>query len=92
MRIAAVNNPLFLLAHEFGHVKYQVPNLATYFIFYSRYYLENSYKGKSLGHKDHDLSGRQARVYGNRFRKEYISFQKSRSIRIDSDIAFFAGD
>ena len=39
IKIAAVNKALFLLAHELGHVKYQVPNLASYIQFHSKFYL-----------------------------------------------------
>ena len=38
VKIWIVNNALLVLAHELGHVKYQVPNLANYFEYYRKNY------------------------------------------------------
>ena len=38
VKIWAVNKALFVLAHELGHVKYQVPHLASYINEYKKYY------------------------------------------------------
>jgi hypothetical protein len=87
VRIAAVRKSLFLLAHEFGHVKYQVPNLASYLEYYSKFYLENSYKLKSMGHSDKDPSGRHAMDFTRRFRKNYLAFLKQKERKIETHLA-----
>ncbi|MEO5600557.1 MAG: hypothetical protein ABIR06_06500 [Cyclobacteriaceae bacterium] len=86
VKIAIVNNALSLLAHEFGHVKYQVPNLATYCKFHSKYYLENGYKGKSMGHNDNDPSGQHAREYGKRFREKSLAYQRQNKTKLNSNL------
>lgn len=87
VRIAAVRKSLFLLAHEFGHVKYQVPNLASYLEYYSKIYLENSYKRKSMGHSDKDPSGRHAMDFTRRFRENYLTFVKQKERKIETHLA-----
>ncbi len=87
IRIAAVKKSLVLLAHEFGHVKYQVPNLLSYVQFYSKYYLANTYKAKSFGHNDNDPSGESARVYVNRFREKYLNFLRIADAKVEPPIA-----
>jgi hypothetical protein len=72
--ISTVNRCLFLLAHEFGHVKHQVPHLLTYMEFYSTYYQNTNYTSKELGHNSNDPSGQSARAYEKRFREEYVEF------------------
>lgn len=77
VRIRAEIKSLHLLAHELGHVKYQVPNLAAYMQFYTQYYLANTFKIKKVGHNDNDPSGRQAWAYSEIFRKNYAMYIKS---------------
>jgi len=50
VRIASVNRALILLAHEFGHVKYQVPNLASYVLFYAATYQQRPVSSSYIGH------------------------------------------
>ena len=38
VKVWIVPRALLVLAHELGHVKYQVPNLASYFEFYKKHY------------------------------------------------------
>ena len=45
VKIWIVGNALLVLAHEFGHVKYQVPNLATYIEYYKSHYPTAKYFG-----------------------------------------------
>jgi hypothetical protein len=74
--ISAVRKALFLLAHEFGHVKYQAPNLQAYQQYYSKFYLASTYKFKSMGHNDKDPSGQLAQNFTKRFREKYLNFIK----------------
>jgi len=87
VRIKVDKKSLQLLAHELGHVQYQVPNLASYIGYHKQYYLTNSYKAKSMGHNDNDPSGRQARDFTNRFQKTYLEVLRAGKTKIDSHIA-----
>ena len=74
--IATVNNCLQLLAHELGHVKYQVLNIAQYSEFYSTHYQASTYKRRIIGHNDNDASGKSAGAYTRRFNGSYLTFLK----------------
>ncbi len=58
VHIYKYGNPLMNLIHEFGHVRYQVPNLASYMEYYMLNYTENYIEknGQKLGHKYDDPS------------------------------------
>ena len=87
IRIRAEKKSLHLLAHEFGHAKYQVPNLAAYMEFYKQYYLANTFKAESVGHNDNDASGRQARAYSQIFKENYLTFLRTANPKIQSHLA-----
>lgn len=87
VRIRAEKKSLHLLAHELGHVRYQVPHLASYMSFYAQYYLENNFRAKSIGHNDNDASGRQARAYSQRFKLHYLTFLKTTKPKVQSHLA-----
>jgi hypothetical protein len=72
--------PLFVLAHEFGHVKYQVPHLASYMVYFKKTYLDQSFKGYFIGHYPTDPSGEVALRYERRFRKYFKIYKKNTSI------------
>ncbi len=76
VKIWIVNNALKVLAHELGHVKYQVPHLASYFKFYEKHYYNGIGNPHFMGHGTNDPSGKSASKYENMFRKEYSSFLK----------------
>ena len=76
IRIVAVKKSLFILAHEFGHVKYQAPNIQSYREYYTEFYLANTYKSTSMGHNDKDPSGRLALDFTKKFRVQYLNFAK----------------
>ena len=79
IKIWIVNKALFVLAHELGHVKYQVPHFAKYMKYYKNNYTFRVEPILSLGHNTNDLSGRSAMEYVKRFRKEYIYFLKTKT-------------
>lgn len=68
---------IFLLAHELGHVKYQVPNLAEYFNFYFKTY-RNSVQSKK-GHARADQSGMSADETVKSFTQLYVSYRQSKN-------------
>ena len=82
--ISAVRKSLHLLAHEFGHVKYQAPNLQAYQQYYSKFYLASTYKFTSMGHSDKDPSGRLAEEFARTFREQYLNFSKRKGSKIAS--------
>ena len=77
VKIWMINRALFVLAHELGHVKYQVENLADYVKYYKNNYIEQSNPSQCLGHNAHDLSGKTATIYEKKFRSSYLEFQKT---------------
>lgn len=84
VRVVIGTKSLHLLAHELGHVRYQVPNLAAYQQFYTKFYLAAAYKGISMGHNDSDDSGREARAFATRFRKDHLEFLRSGEKKLES--------
>lgn len=71
VQIVLGNDALSLLAHEFGHVTYQVPNIATYRKFYSKQYQRLTNDSEAIGHHHTDPSGQKAFEFQRRFRIEY---------------------
>ena len=67
------NKALAVLAHEFGHLDYVVPNLKAYVRFYKQEYGPAG-ADVMLGHRMDDPSGRVASVFEERFRKSYAAY------------------
>jgi hypothetical protein len=65
--IWAVDNALYLMSHELGHVKYIVPNLATYVKYYKRKYARLKHDASFIGHNWSDPSGKYADAFAKRF-------------------------
>jgi len=86
IKVRIVNKALFVLAHELGHVKYQVPYFATYMVYYKDNYINKVYPVTNLGHNQNDLSGKSAIQYVKRFRREYIYFLKMRKEKLQSPL------
>jgi len=72
--------PLFIMAHEFGHVKYQVPHLVSYMKYYKKTYQDRSYDGYFLGHYPKDPGGKSALEYEARFRNSYERYNRDHSL------------
>jgi hypothetical protein len=64
------------LAHELGHITYQVPNLATYTKYYNNMY-ESMANGEALGHGAGDPSGMNAERFERLFTKLSLSAHKN---------------
>ncbi len=86
IRIWISNNALVVLAHELGHVKYQVPHFAEYMKYYKENYTFRVDISHTLGHNPDDLSGRSAAQYARRFQKEYNYFLKMRKEKLQSPL------
>ena len=87
IKIASVKKALLLLAHEFGHVKHQVPNLASYIEFYSASYQNGTFNSKYIGHNSNDPSGQKAIEYENRFRSSQQLFVKTPTTKMENPLA-----
>jgi hypothetical protein len=84
VKIWIVSKALLVLSHELGHVKYQIPNLASYMDFHKK-----CYKGESsnyIGHNVHDPSGKTAIEAERLFRKEYDYFLKNTNEKIQNPV------
>ncbi len=87
IKVSAVKRSLFLLAHEFGHVKYQALNLQAYQQYYTKFYLASTYRAKSMGHNDKDPSGQLARNSTRKFQDDYLKFVRVSGNKIASHMA-----
>ena len=86
VKVWIVNNALKVLAHELGHVKYQVPHLASYCEFYKRNYFSEMRNLHFMGHNTNDPSGKSALKYEHVFRKEYSYFIKTHKEKIQNPV------
>ena len=75
--IYATMKPLNVLAHEFGHIKYIVPNLKSYKMYFKKTYVDRSFEGYFIGHYPDDNSGKMAQKYEREYRKCYKNFNMS---------------
>jgi hypothetical protein len=72
------DNSLFLLSHEFGHIKYIIPNLASYKQFYRNAYGLASVNNLSyIGHNHRDESGRIARQFERIYRENQATYRRN---------------
>jgi hypothetical protein len=83
-----VSKALLVLSHELGHVKYQVPNLASYVNFHKKCY--NGEPSNYIGHHADDPSGKSAVQSEKSFRKEYLYFLKNTNEKIQHPVVLLA--
>lgn len=76
IKIWTVNNALEVLAHELGHVKYQVPHLSAYMEYYKASYKLGTCDPNYVGHDVNDISGRTAIKFAKRYRKMFYQYWK----------------
>jgi hypothetical protein len=84
VKVWIVQKALLVLAHELGHVKYQVPNLAGYCEFYKNHYEQAK---TSMGHDIDDPSGKWASEFGKSFQKKYTDFIKGSIEKVQNPLA-----
>jgi len=89
VKVWIVPRALLVLAHELGHVKYQVPNLASYFVFHKNNY-HNTSTSNSIGHNIDDPSGKSAIEYAKTFQKTYADFLKLSNSRVQNPLVILA--
>ena len=71
VKIWTVSKALLVLSHELGHVKYQVPNLASYLQFHRENYVAITTESDRIGHRGDDPSGMAASEYEKRYRENF---------------------
>ena len=89
VKVWIVPRALLVLAHELGHVKYQVPNLASYFVYHKKHYYNTS-TPNSIGHNIEDPSGQSAIAFGKSFMKIYADFLKLSNVRVQNPLVILA--
>jgi hypothetical protein len=72
------SNPLCLLVHEFGHVKYQVPNLASYSQYFHQKYSPEKLTEEPRGHEPGDPSGIFAKTALAEFYKNFRAYKNGK--------------
>ncbi len=86
IKIWTVNKALLVLSHELGHVKYQVPHLASYMEYYKEHYYTTMDHSNNMGHDASDRSGDSARKYEKIFRKEFAFFLRMKNGKIQNPL------
>lgn len=84
VKIWIVSNALIVLSHELGHVKYQVPNLASYIAFHRAHY--NDEQSNYIGHYADDPSGKTAKQSEKSFRKSFDNYLKANNGKMQNPI------
>ena len=75
VKVWIVPRALEVLAHEFGHIRYLVPNFASYLTFFKSHYNDQS-ELNLAGHHSQDPSGHSANQFAKSFKKNYSRFLK----------------
>ena len=67
--------PIWILAHELGHVRYQVPHLAEYTAFYKKVYQDQHFAGVQ-GHHPNDPSYHSMQATSKAFKKCWKEYNR----------------
>jgi len=87
VKIWTVSKALLVLSHELGHVKYQVPNLASYLQFHRENYVAVTSEFDRIGHRGDDPSGRAAGEYEKRYRENFSNYLKETHAKVETPLA-----
>lgn len=91
VEVCISNNSLFLLSHEFGHIKYIIPNLAAYKEFYNKLYgRAKSVNLPYIGHGHRDESGRTARQFEKIYCQDQLSYRKNSRSDLQGFVRLFS--
>jgi hypothetical protein len=77
VKVWVVSKALEVLSHELGHVKYQVPNLASYLEYHKMNYRPGITEQNNIGHDPNDTSGKNATAFAKRYRENYYNHWKN---------------
>jgi hypothetical protein len=86
------NNALFLLSHEFGHVRYVLPNIKVYAIFYDKQYGKGKVDLNFIGHSRHDESGKYANAFQKRFLRDKQFYVENGGKKPESMFTLFVAE
>ncbi len=84
VKVWIVSKSLVVLAHELGHIKYVVPNMAQYVEYHVRNYRPGTTESNHVGHNPSDASGESALTFERKFRESYASYLKNGRDQTDS--------
>jgi hypothetical protein len=84
VEICITEKSLLLLSHELGHVKYIVPNLASFHIFYNKNYVTGNIAYHHMGHGPRDQSGKYAEAFEKKFCKDYKFYLRNGGEKLQS--------
>ncbi len=87
VNIWIMSKALWVLSHEFGHVKYQVPNLTSYLKFHRDHYISKITDPNYVGHNSNDPSGKNAISYDHKFNANYIDYLRKGNNHVVSPLA-----
>jgi len=76
-----IQNALTVLSHEFGHLRYMIPNIEEYLKFYKGTYIRRANES-APGHECGDAGGLTALRYESRYRRQYGSYIRDRHAKI----------
>lgn len=77
VKVWIVSKALEVLSHELGHVKYQVPNLASYLEYHKMNYRPSITEANNIGHDPDDKSGKNAAAFAKKYRENYYRYWKN---------------
>jgi hypothetical protein len=84
VKIWIMDTSLTILAHELGHVKHVVPNLASYDEYYKQNYRSLNDEPDYLGHNPNDPSGKSAAFFEKRFSEDYRIYLRTYVVKLTS--------
>lgn len=84
VEICLSDHALLLLSHELGHIRYIVPNLATYVRFYCNQYKRRKQDLSYVGHSRHDESGKVAGAFEKRFLTDRAAYVRRTDMKPES--------
>jgi len=87
VNIWIVHNALQLLYHELGHIKYVVPNLASYSKFYKKHYPNRAISVNPIGHHSRDQSGKLAYAFEKKFFEDKKNYLRMGAIRLETALS-----
>ena len=79
IKVCAMNIALKILAHEFGHVKFVVPNFAEYLEYCMKRYGQDDSKYLVFGHQASDMGSKTVFEYEKRFKEAYKLYLRDES-------------
>jgi hypothetical protein len=84
VKIWIMDTSLTILAHELGHVKHVVPNLASYDEYYKQNYRSLNDDPDYLGHNPNDPGGKSASFFEKRFIDDYRIYLRTYLAKLSS--------